>query len=113
MGLFTPVGYKEYKRLAKINDGAIALLMKTKRKKISNEFVFIVEKPKQFSIKMNELKMVQQSFKRENEISDECYFNFYPLEENFTLKNNEITLDDGSTYSVRGVPFYDSLTGKY
>ncbi len=113
MSFLSPVGFKEYKRLSQVNEGSVALLMKTKRLQRFQESVFIVNKPRQFSVKMNELKMVSLSFGKENKVSDECFFEFHPLEEKFTLAANEIITKSGKAYSIRNVPFYDSFIGKY
>jgi len=116
MSIFRATGMKEFKKIAAINNGRVAILMETKfsTKKNNLKYVWIVQKPRQFSIKMNELKMVNKSFNKiHGEQSPERYFRFKPLGQKFEIFEDRIRLiESGEEIMIKTVPYYDTYLDK-
>ncbi len=110
MTLFMSKEKKYFKELAAINQGKVAIVFETRKGKGSNqrESAFVVDTPRGFAIKMNELMMVSRSFKEKYSVDKDTYFKYCPIEENFTLEEDFIILKGEKKVSLRKVPFYDS-----
>ncbi len=101
---------KYYRKLAALNNGTVAVTYKTRKGKDApeKEAAFLVTTPRGFAVKMNELKMVSISFKKNFETGSETYFNYRPVDEKFTHTEDFIELETGVRIALRKVPFYDS-----
>lgn len=110
MSLFMSNRKKYYNELAKINDGKVAIVYKTRKGKNSTlrESAFIVETPRGFAIKMNELMMVRRSFQEKFSDKREGFFDYGPVTEKFKIEEDHILLASEKKISLRRVPFYDS-----
>jgi len=113
MGLFRAPGIKEYRRIADKNIGRTAIVIVTRNGRISPEtrLALIVESPRQFTIKMNELKFFRKSFLAKYPVEDEfTYCRFFPYDGVFQLDPDSITLvATGERIMIKKVPYYEGL----
>ncbi len=113
MGLFSAPGMKEYKRIAGMNIGRSAIILVTRNGKKSPEsrFAVVVETPRQFTIKMNELKFFYKAFSAKFPVEDEyTYCRFFPYEGVFELGVDSIKLrSTGECIMIKKVPYYEGL----
>jgi hypothetical protein len=111
MGLFRSREYKEYIKLAAVNNGSVAIMLETRKgkKEKAVRAAFIVDTPKGFAIKMNELMMVNISFRKNFPVQDEyTYFRYAPVQEKFNAADNMLSLDSMTgKIKIRTVPYYD------
>jgi len=111
MGFFRSREYTEYMKLAAVNNGVVAITLETRRGKEEKAVraAFIVDTPKGFAIKMNELMMVNISFRKNFPVQDEyTYFRYAPVQEKFKAADNTLSLDSmPEKIKIRTVPYYD------
>ena len=111
MGLFTGTGMKEYKAIAAKNKGKVAILFETRNGKGSPEtrLVFIVDTPRKYTIKMNELKcFFETAFDEKFPVRDEfTYCKYSPIDEEFALSADFIKIkNSGDEIKIRKTPYY-------
>ena len=111
MGLFIGNGMKEYKAIAAKNNGKVAILFETRNGKSSSEtrLVFIVDTPRKYSIKMNELKcFFESAFDAKFPVRDEfTYCKYSPIDEKFILSADFIKImNSGEEIKIRKTPYY-------
>jgi hypothetical protein len=113
MGFFWADGIKEYRAIASINSGRVAILLETRNGKNSpaEELAVIVDKPRQFSIRMNELKFFKKAFNNKFPQKDECtYCKFAPVNEEFDISDDFIKLKKtGRQIPIKKVSYYEGL----
>jgi len=113
MEFFSAPGMKEYKRIAGMNIGRVAIILVTRNGKKSPEsrFALIVESARQYTIKMNELKFFYRSFRAKFPVEDDCTFcRFFPYEGVFELNPDSIRLrSTGESIIIKKVPYYEGL----
>jgi len=111
MGFFRGKGLKEYKAIAAKNKGKVAILFETRNGKSSAEtrLVFIVDTPRKYTIKMNELKcFFESAFDAKFPVRDEfTYCKFRPIDEVFALSGDFIKImSSGDEIKIRKTPYY-------
>jgi len=96
MGFFRGKEIMEYQAIAAKNNGKVAILLETRNGKKSPEtrLVIIVNTSRQYSIKINELKVFfeaafDQKFPQRDEF---IYCNYRPVDEEFELSEDFIKL---------------------
>lgn len=113
MGFFRAEGIKEYKEIASKNSGNVAIILETRNGKKSPavELAVIANTPRQFAIRMNELKYFEKDFKEKFTQSDEyTYCRFAPVNEEFHLTEDEIRIkSSGKTIKIKKVTYYTGL----
>jgi hypothetical protein len=114
MGFFRSKGIKEYEALAVKNNGKVAILLETRngKKSPATKLVMIVKTPRQYSIKMNELKVFFESaFDAKFPVKDEfIYCRYSPLDQEFDLSEDFIKLKkSGEEIQIKKVPYYSGL----
>lgn len=113
MGFFRADGIKEYRAIASKNSGKVAILLETRNGKNSPaaELAVIVDKPRQFSIRMNELKFFEKSFNSKFTQKDEyTYCKFSPVNEEFDISADYIKLkNSGRQIPIKKVSYYEGL----
>jgi hypothetical protein len=114
MGFFRAKGIKEYEAIAAKNNGKAAILLETRNGKKSPEsrVVIIVKTARQYSIKLNELKVFFENvFDAKFPDRDEfVYCNYRPIDEEFELSEDFITLKkSGDKILIKKVPYYSGL----
>ena len=113
MGLFSSPGMKEYKRIAGLNIGRTAIIIVTRngRKSPETRLALVVETPRQYTIKMNELQFFYRSFFKRYPVEDEyTYCRFFPYEGVFELGPDSIKLrSTGESIMIKKVPYYEGL----
>ncbi|HNX23862.1 MAG TPA: hypothetical protein PKG60_07410 [Spirochaetota bacterium] len=114
MGFFRAKGIKEYRAIAAKNNGKVAILLETRNGKKSPEtrLVIIVSTPRQYSIKLNELKVFfEKAFDAKYPVRDEfTYCNYRPVDEEFELSEDFIKLkSSGEKILIKKVPYYAGL----
>lgn len=113
MGFFRADGIKEYRAIAAKNSGSVAILLETRNGKNSPaaELAVLVSKPRQFTIRMNELKFFEKSFDARFFQKDEfTYCKFAPLDEEFEIFDDFIKLkESGRQITIKKVSYYEGL----
>ncbi len=113
MGFFRADGIKEYKAIATKNNGNVAIILQTRNgeKSPATELAVIANTPRQFVIRMNELKYFEKAFKEKFSVNDEhTYCKFGPLDEEFQLTENEIKVkSSGKSIVIKKVSYYTGL----
>lgn len=114
MGFFRGYGIKEYKSIAEKNNGRVAILLETRNGKKSPEtrLVLIVKTPRQYSIKLNEIKVFFESaFDAKFPVRDEfVYCKYRPIDEEFVLNDDYIKLkNSGEEIAIKKVSYYSGL----
>lgn len=113
MGFFRAKGIKEYEAIAAKNSGRVAVFLETRNgeKSPATKLAVIVNKPRQFSIRMNELKFFEKSFDAKFPQKDEfTYCRFAPLDEEFEIFENYIKLKkSGKEITIKKVSYYEGL----
>jgi len=114
MGFFKAKGIKEYKVIAAKNNGKVAILLETRNGKKSTEsrLVILVNTPRQYSIKLNELKVFfENAFDAKFPVKDEfTYCKYRPIDEEFELSEDFIKLkSSGDQIRIKKVPYYAGL----
>ncbi len=113
MGFFRADGIKEYKAIAAKNSGSVAVFLETRNGKNSPaiELAVIVDRPRQYSIRMNELKFFKKSFETKFPQKDEfTYCGFAPLDEEFEIFEDYIKLkNSGKEITIKKVSYYEGL----
>lgn len=113
MGFFIAPGMKEYKRIAGKNIGRTAIILVTRngRKSPETRFALVVETPRQFTIRMNELKFFYKSFSAKFPVEDDyTYCRFFPYDGVFELGPDSIRLrSTGESIMIKKVPYYEGL----
>jgi hypothetical protein len=114
MGFFRGVGVKEYKAISAKNNGKTAILLETRNGKRSNEIrlVIIVDTPRKYSIKMNELKcFFESAFDAKFPKRDEfIYCRYRPIDEEFVLFDDFLKVkSSGEKIMIKKVPYYAGL----
>lgn len=114
MGFFRAKGIKEYEAIAAKNNGKVAILLETRNGKKSPEtkLVIIVKTPRQYSIKLNELKVFfENAFDAKfSQRDDYIYCNYRPIDEEFELSEDFIKLKKtGEKIVIKKVPYYAGL----
>lgn len=113
MGIFQATGMKEYKRIADKNLGRTAIILVTRngRKSTEARYAVVVEKPRQYLIKINELKFFYKSFSAKFPVEDEfTYCRFFPYDGVFELGPESIKLrSTGETIMIKKVSYYEGL----
>ncbi len=109
MTLFRSREKKEFIELASINEGRVAIILETQNGagNPKKEAGFLVDSPRGYAIKMNELMMVRRSFNEKFSPDESTCFNYFPVKEKFTLQNDHIVIGERKVM-LRKVPFYDS-----
>ncbi len=113
MGFFRAQGIKEYESIAAKNSGRTAVFLETRNGKDSpaTELAVLVSRPRQFSIRMNELKFFEKSFDAKFPQKDVfTYCRFAPLDEEFEIFDDYIKLkNSGKEISIKKVSYYEGL----
>ncbi|HPJ35211.1 MAG TPA: hypothetical protein PK358_10275 [Spirochaetota bacterium] len=113
MGFFRAEGIKEYKAIASKNNGNVAIILETRNGKKSPavELAVMACSPRQFTIKMNELKFFEKAFREKfPETGEYTYCRFGPIDEEFHLGMDEIEVrNSGKTIRIKKVPYYTGL----
>jgi len=114
MGFFRAKGIKEYEAIASKNKGKVAILLETRNGKKSPEtkLVMIVSAPRQYSIKLNELRVFfETAFDAKFPVKDEfTYCRYRPIDEEFELNEDFIKLKSSSEkILIKKVPYYSGL----
>ncbi|HOK01512.1 MAG TPA: hypothetical protein PKX79_02525 [Spirochaetota bacterium] len=115
MGFFVAQGMKEYKEIASKNNGKVAIILQTRNGKKSPavELAILASSPREFSIKMNELKYFEKAFKEKFEKQDTfTYCRFFPLNEKFDFVDDDYIAVDGRNIKIKKVPYYTGLLDK-
>lgn len=113
MGFFRAEGIKEYKAIASKNSGNVAIILETRNgaKSPVVELAVMATTPRQFAIKMNELKYFEKAFREKFPEKDEhTYCKFGPINEEFHLGEDEIKVkSSGKSITIKKVPYYTGL----
>ncbi len=114
MGFFRSKGIKEYKAIAAKNEGKVAILLETRNgiKSPETKLVILVKTARQYSIKMNELKVFfEKAFDEKFQVKDEfTYCKYSPIDEEFVVMEDSIRLkSSGDEISIKKVPYYTGL----
>lgn len=113
MGFFRAEGIKEYKTIASKNNGNVAIILETRNGKKSPavELAVMVNSPRQFAIRMNELKYFEKAFIEKFPQRDEnTYCRFSPINEEFHLGDDEIKVKkSGKTIIIKKLTYYTGL----
>jgi len=113
MGFFRAEGIKEYKAIASKNNGNVAIILATRNGAGSpaTELAIMANTPRQFTIKMNELKYFEKAFTEKFTFRDDnTYCKFAPLDEEFHLGEDEITVkNSGRAIRIKKVSYYTGL----
>lgn len=114
MGFFKAKGIKEYKAIAAKNSGKVAILLETRNGKKSEEtkLVIMVNTPRQYSIKLNELRVFfENAFDAKFPEKDGyTYCRYSPVNEEFELNEDFIMLKStGEKIIIKKVPYYSGL----
>ncbi len=113
MGFFKAEGLKEYEDIAAMNDGTVAIILETRNGKKSPhvKLAVLVDKPRKYSIKMNELKFFEKAFDAKfPKRSESTYCRFEPLKERFEILDDVIrTKESGEDILIKKVTFYEGL----
>ena len=114
MGFFRGKGIKEYKAIAAKNSGKVAILLETRngKKSPATRLVMLVNTPRQYTIKMNELKVFfENAFDAKFSSRDEyIYCRYSPIDEEFELSEDFIKLKaSGEMIEIKKVPYYTGL----
>lgn len=114
MGFFRAKGIKEYEAIAAKNNGKVAILLETRNGSTSPEtrLVMIVNRPRQYIIKLHELKVFfENAFDAKFPQRDEFkYCRYRPVDEEFELKEDHIKLKkSGEEIRIKKVPYYAGL----
>lgn len=116
MDFFRAPGMSEYKAMARLNDGVVALLFEIRRgkKTKAGRMVLLTRGPRSYTIKVNELKRVLNTFQSTfPDQNADCYCRFSPIKEKFILSEDFITLaSSGERISIKKVPYYDGLLAR-
>ncbi len=114
MGLFSGKGMKDYSAIAARNSGKVAILLETRngKKSPATKLVMIVKTPRQYTIKMNELKIFFETafdskYPERNEFT---YCRYSPVDQEFDLTEDFIRLKgSGEVIAIKKVPYYSGL----
>lgn len=113
MGFFRADGIKEYRAIASKNSGTAAILLETRNGKNSPaaELAILVDKPRQFTIRMNELKFFEKAFDARFPDKDEyTYCKFKAIDEKFNILEDFIKLkESGREITIKKVSYYEGL----
>ncbi len=113
MEFFRAPGMKEYKRIAAKNIGRTAIILVTRNGRNSPEtrFALVVDTPRQFTIRMNELRFFYKSFAAKFPVEDDyTYCRFFPYDGVFELNPDTIKLrSTGESIMIKRVPYYEGL----
>ncbi len=113
MGFFRADGIKEYRAIAAKNSGSVAILLETRNGKNSPvaELAVLVDKPRQFTIRMNELKFFERAFNEKFLKKDKyTYCRYAAIDEEFEIFENYIKLkESGRQIVIKKVSYYDGL----
>lgn len=113
MGFFRAEGIKEYRAIASKNSGKVAIILETRNGKKSPavELAVMAATPRQFAIKMNELKYFEKAFiDKFPERDEHTYCRFAPINEEFHLGEDEINVkSSGKSITIKKVPYYTGL----
>jgi len=114
MGFFRANGIKEYKAVAAKNNNKVAILLETRNgeKSPATKLVIIVKTPRQYSIKLNELKIFfENAFDEKFPLRNESiYCRYCPVDEEFELAADFIKLKiSGEEIAIKKVPYYAGL----
>lgn len=114
MGFFTGKGTKDYKAIASKNNGKVAILLETRngKKSPATKLVMIVKTPRQYTIKMNELKVFfETAFDAKfPERGAFTYCRYRPIDQEFELAEDFIKLkSSGEEITIKKVPYYSGL----
>lgn len=113
MGFFRADGIKEYEAIAAKNSGRVAVFLETRNgsKSPAVELAILVGRPRQYSIRMNELKFFEKSFDAKfSQKDDFTYCRFAPIDEEFEIFDDYIKLKkSGKEIPVKKVSYYEGL----
>ena len=114
MGFFRAKGIKEYEAIAAKNNGRVAILLETRNGNASAEtrVVIIVKSPRQYMIKMHELKVFfENAFDEKFPLKGEfTYCKYRPIDEEFELSEDYIKLKSSADeIRIKKVPYYSGL----
>ena len=113
MGFFRADGIREYEAIAAKNSGRVAILLETRNgeKSPAAELAVLVDQPRQFSIRMNELKFFEKSFNTIFPQKDEyTYCKFTPINEEFEIYDDFIKLKNTDRQiTIKKVSYYEGL----
>ncbi len=114
MGFFRAKGIKEYEAIAAKNNGKVAILLETRNgdKSPATKLVMMVGTPRQYSIKLNELKVFfENAFDEKFPVKNETtYCRYSPVDEEFELAEDFIKLKStGEEIVIKKVPYYAGL----
>lgn len=113
MGFFRAEGIKEYRSIASKNSGNVAIILETRNgaKSPAVELAIMANTPRQFAIKMNELKYFEKAFNEKFQSMDEhTYCKFGPINEEFHIGEDEIKVkSSGRSIVIKKVPYYTGL----
>lgn len=114
MGFFRADGIKEYNAIAKKNNGKVAILLETRngKKSPAAKLVMIVNTPRQFTIRINELKIFfENAFDAKfPERGEYTYCRYKPVDQEFELYENFIKLkNSGEKIDIKKVSYYSGL----
>lgn len=114
MGFFKAKGIQEYKSIASKNNGKVAILLETRNgdKSPATKLVMMVNTPRQYSIKMNELKVFfENAFDEKFPVrSESVYCRYRPVDEEFEISEDFIKLkSSGEEIVIKKVPYYAGL----
>lgn len=113
MGFFRADGIKEYRAIAAKNSGPVAILLEARNGKNSPgaELAVLVNKPRQFVIRMNELKFFEKAFNAKFSKKDKyTYCKFAPVNEEFSIFDDFIKLkESGKEIIIKKVSYYEGL----
>lgn len=116
LDFFRSPGLAEYRRLADLNNGTVAILFEIRKGKKSKpgRMVLMVRNPRGYTIKTNELKRVVSTFNTlYTEQGPDTYCRFSPVDDRFTVDSDFITLKStGERITVKKVPYYDGLLAR-
>ena len=117
MNFFRAKGIKEYKAIAAKNGGKAAILLNTRngQKSPETKLVIMVKTPRQYLIKMNELKcFFENAFDLQHTTRDKyTYCDYSPIDEEFELHDDFIILKKSKEQIfIKKVPYYAGLLDK-
>lgn len=116
LDFFKSTGMAEYRAIARLNGGVVALLFEIRKGKKTKpgKMVLMTKGPRSYMIKINELKRVRSTFQSLfPEQSPDCYCRFSPLKEAFDISDSHITLkSSGEKIPIKKVPYYDGLLAR-
>jgi len=113
MGFFRADGIKEYEAIAAKNSGRTAVFLETRNGENSPaiELAILVDRPRQYSIRINELKFFEKSFDAKFPEKDNfTYCRFAAIDEEFEIFEDYIKLKkSGKEIPIKKVSYYEGL----